>query len=354
MKQAGKNKQEIFAMNKKEIKQKKHRPSERKCKLRLAETQRLFYRAEKILGGQLITYWNTANGIIAQDDAEAFRSLLSDAPVADNLFLCLTSTGGNGMATVRIANLLRRRCKRLIVLVPACAESAATMLALAADEIHLAPHANLGPVDTAIQHALAPVNQTNDQVNVGQDELARIMALWRKETHSRTSNPYAELWHYIHPLVIGAVDRANSLSLKLCDVLMAYHMDDKILRRKIATMLTTAYPAHGYPILLSEARRIGIPANPMDPEVEKVLAALQEYYVEAGKIIRTDQDENHHHDHELTTIVERSGRMAFYRMDRDWFYRKEERRWLPMNANDRWYMAEMNKGEIKERPLHIQ
>ena len=113
-----------------------------------AETQCLFNRAEKILGGQLITYWNSANGTIAQDDAEAIRALLSEAPIVDNLFLCLTSTGGSGMATVRIANLLRRRCKRLVVLVPARAESAATMLALAADEIHLAPHANLSPVDT--------------------------------------------------------------------------------------------------------------------------------------------------------------------------------------------------------------
>jgi hypothetical protein len=46
--------------------------------------------------------------------------------------------------------------------------------------------------------------------------------------------------------------------------------------------------------------------------------------------------------------------MAFYRLDRDWYYRKEERRWLPMKNNDRWYMAEMNKGEIRERSLHIQ
>jgi pimeloyl-ACP methyl ester carboxylesterase len=300
------------------------------------------------------SFWNSANGTIAQDDAEAIRALLSEAPIVDNLFLCLTSTGGSGMATVRIANLLRRRCKRLVVLVPARAESAATMLALAADEIHLAPHANLSPVDTSIQHTLGPVNQTNDQVSVGQDELARIMALWRKETHSKTSSPYSELWRYIHPLVIGAIDRANSLSLKLCDVLMEYHIHDKVLRHKIATKLTTAYPAHSYPILLSEARNIGIPAKEMAPELEKVLVALQEYYVESGKIIRIDQDEDHHHDHELTNIVERSGQMAFYRLDRDWYYRKEERRWLPMNNNDRWYMAELSNGKIRERSLHIQ
>jgi hypothetical protein len=86
----------------KETKKKRIGSTVYKCKLRLAETQRLFIRAEKILGGQLITYWNSANGTIAQDDAEAIRALLSEAPIVDNLFLCLTSTGGSGMATVRM------------------------------------------------------------------------------------------------------------------------------------------------------------------------------------------------------------------------------------------------------------
>ena len=323
-------------------------------KLRLPETQRLIRRAEQMLGGMLITYWNSLNGTITNDDAEALRALLAGTPHADRLFLCLTSSGGSGSATLRIANLLRRRCRRLVVLVPTRAESAATMLALAADEIHLAPHANLSPVDTSIQHALAPVNQTNDQVNVGQDELARIIALWRKESGPKASNPFAELWRYVHPLVIGAIDRANSLSLKLCDTLMAYHISDPALRRKIARTLTTAYPAHGYPILLHEARAIGIPAVEMKYELEKVLVTLQECYVEAGKPKRIDRDENHHHDHEMLTITERAGRTVFYRLNRGWYYRVEERRWMPVHNNDRWYVAELRRGKTAERPLHIQ
>lgn len=260
--------------------------------MRLSKTQRLLYRAQKMLCGPLITYWNSEHGQITNNDAEAFRALLSGTPVDDTIFLCLTSTGGHGMASLRIANLFRGRCRRLVVLVPEWAQSAATLIALSADEIHLAPHANLSPVDTSIHHALGPVNQTNDQVSVGQDELSRIMSLWRNECRSKGSNPYADLWHYIHPLVIGALDRANSLSLMLCDTLLAYHMSDstKRKRRKIAETLTTAYPAHSYPILLPEARRIGLPAREMNPDIENVLVELEECYYEAGKMKRTDRD----------------------------------------------------------------
>ena len=40
-------------------------------------------------------------------------------------------------------------------------------------------------------------------------------------------NPYQELYKYLHPLVIGALDRASSLSLMLCREILGYHMTDK-------------------------------------------------------------------------------------------------------------------------------
>jgi hypothetical protein len=322
---------------------------------KMAETQRMIQRAEKLLDGPLISFWNSeSGGKIFFYCAEALQVLLTDLPFSDRLFLCLTSDGGSGLASLRIANLLRSKCKKLIVLVPMRAESAATMLALAADEIHLAPHANLSPVDTSIQHSLCPVNQSNDQANVGQDELSRIVTLWRKESKSEAVNPYAELWRYIHPLVIGAVDRANSLSLKLCETLLAYHMKDPALRKRIATALTGAYPAHNYPILFQEAKEMGIPVKKMEQGLENILASLQQQYVEAGELRRIDQDQDHHHDHEIPTIAERAGSMVLFRSDHDWYYRTEERRWLPMHKRDSWYQAELRKGKTVERALHIQ
>ena len=317
-------------------------------------SQLLIKNAEKLLGGKLICYWNSENGAITVDDAEAFRRLVPGTfERQKTLYLCLTSGGGSGLASLKIAQLLRRHCDRLVVLVPTRAYSAATMLALAADEIQLAPHANLSPVDTSVQHSLAPVNQMNDMASVGQDELARIVALWKKESIAKGQNPYPELWRYIHPLVIGAVDRANSMSLKLCDSLMAYHTTDADVRRRIAEVLTTGYPSHNYPILLPELQRIGIQAKEMAPDLEGTLCKLHECYVEAGKLKRIDTDQDHHHDHEIATLIECNGRMVLFRINRDWYYRTEEHRWLPMHDENNWYVAELQGKAVVERPLSI-
>ena len=96
----------------------------------LEETQRLLRQAEQLLGGPMVTYWDSASGRIDDEDVEALRALLWDVPPTDRLFLCLTSTGGNGLTSLRVAHFIRQRCKHLTVLVPTNAASAATMLAL--------------------------------------------------------------------------------------------------------------------------------------------------------------------------------------------------------------------------------
>ncbi|MDD5674112.1 MAG: hypothetical protein PHC61_08120 [Chitinivibrionales bacterium] len=332
--------------------QEKAKPNGKRM-IRLEQSQKLIMQAEKILDGPLLTYWNSENGVITREDAEAFHTLLAGMKFCPKLYLCLTSKGGTGLASLRIATLLRSYCKSLIVLVPVRAESAATMLALAADEIQLAPQANLSPVDTSIQHALSPLDHENDHVSVGQDELARIVSLWQKEAKNSPSNLYPELWRYIHPLVIGAVDRANSLSLKLCDALMSFHISDAKVRQKIAETLTMAYPTHAYPILLQETKAIGIPAKAMAPELENILSALLEYYYEAGKFKRTDRDKDYHHDDEIAAFIERTGKIAYFRLDRDWYYRPEEKRWTSMHVNNGWYLADLIKNKVVEKPLNI-
>jgi hypothetical protein len=92
----------------------------------------------------------------------------------------------------------------------------------------------------------------------------------------------------------------------------------------------------------------------MSPDVERLLSSLLGFYAEAGQLNRVDSDQDHHHDSELMSIVERNGKLVVFRLDRDWYYRTEERRWLPINtAHDGWYTVEMLKGKPVERHLHI-
>src|SRR5688572_2469572 len=85
---------------------------------RFPQTQQLITGIEEKLGGGLITYWNNPRGSVCHADVVAVYELLQGTKVYDKLFLFVKSDGGNGQASVRMVNLIRRHCKRLIVLVP--------------------------------------------------------------------------------------------------------------------------------------------------------------------------------------------------------------------------------------------
>src|SRR4051812_39900146 len=209
-------------------------------------------------GGVLLTYWTSTSGSVCDNDVMALQDLLQDLGPQLRLTLLVKSDGGSGMAALRMVHLLRRYTRRLTVLAPLNCASAATMLALGADRIGMGPLSYLTAVDTSLEHDLSPVDHTNNLVAVSNDEVERVIRLW-KESAGRSAgvNPYQELYKYLHPLVIGALDRASSLSLMLCREILGYHMKDKAKADRISRQLNSSYPAHQYPITSREARRLG-------------------------------------------------------------------------------------------------
>ena len=67
-------------------------------------------------------------------------------------------------------------------------------------------------------------------------------------------------------------------------------------------------------------------------------------YSEMGQRAITDYDETNHHDNEITNILEARGVMIYFQLDKDWFYRAEERRWISLNDNSGWRRAERIRG----------
>jgi len=198
------------------------------------------------------------------------------------------------------------------------------------------------------------VDRDNDRVSVSLDELNRVVKLWQEQSRgTEEGNPYQQLFAYVHPLVIGAVDRAESLSIMLCEELLAFHLDDQEKIRKIADALNSRYPSHGYPILIEEARRIGLNVTPMSHEINDLLLDLNLLYSEMGQKATTDFDEIRSHSNEILNILETSGRQIFYQNDKDWFYRSEERRWITMNDNSSWRKIEKVGEETHKSILHI-
>jgi Serine dehydrogenase proteinase len=333
----------------------KRRPKIQTPPVLFAESQKLIARIEGELGMPLLTYWSSANGSVCQDDVIILYELCRNMPTTSQpLSLFIKSSGGSGRAALRITHLLRQYTSRLSALVPLECASAATMMALGADEIRMGPLAFLTAVDTSIRHELSPNDIDNELVSVSQDELARVITLWKQHGPEQAGNPVGSLMPFVHPLVIGAVDRASSLSIRLCREILSYHTRDMSSAERISNVLNAAYPSHDYPITLREAERIGLNVSALEFKLNELLLELNAVYSEMGQRAVTDFDEFNYHNHEIASVIERSGAMFYYQMEKDWHYRKEERRWTALNDNSRWTKVERVAGKLKKSAFHIR
>jgi hypothetical protein len=319
-----------------------------------AKTQKLVAAIEKQLGRPFVAYWTSPNGAVCNNDVLGLYEVLSHIGRHPAVALGIKSDGGSGEAALRIIHLLRQYAGRVTAVVPLECASAATMMALGADEIHMGPLAYLTAVDTSLRHELSPVDIDNDLVSVSQDELLRVIRLWTATARDNDTNPYQTLFKYVHPLVVGAVDRSSSLSIKLCKEILSFHMADSAKADDISRQLNSAYPSHEYPITLREAQSIGLDVHPLDPAVNDRLLELNELHAEMGQRALTDYDELNYHSHEIINIIEGAGVQIFFQTDKDWHYRKEERRWVSLHDQSEWRKVHFVGRTVTQTVLHIR
>ncbi len=318
-----------------------------------AKTQSVLARLSSMLGGPVISYWNNPRGSICASDVVALNEILCDIGQHETIYLFVKSDGGSGQMSLRMVSLLRQHCEQLIALVPLECASAATMITLGANEIQMGPMAYLTAVDTSLNHSLSPLDRDNNRVNVSLDELNRVIRLWRAENGEGGENPYKSLFQHVHPLVMGAVDRADSLSVMICRELLAYHIDDEARAHEIAGTLNSKYPSHSYPILLGEAKKIGLNVKALSPQVNTLLLELNSHYSEMGQKATTDFDEIRAHGNEILNILEGKDVQVYFQDDKDWFYRIEERRWITMNDNSGWRRIVRRNGKVHKSVMHV-
>ena len=112
----------------------------------LYERQALIANYEQLAGCRLVVMIGEiyGNGVTFLED------MIHDANPGEDLHLLLASPGGDGEAAVRLVYSLQARCRELTVIIPTEAKSAATLLALGAHRIVMAPFSDLGPVDPQI------------------------------------------------------------------------------------------------------------------------------------------------------------------------------------------------------------
>lgn len=317
------------------------------------KTQRIVREIDESIDGTFLTYWTSEQGSICSNDVQAVHEVLRATSPGQRITLFVKSDGGDGQSALRLIHLLRDYADHLTLMVPLSCASAATMLALGADEIQMGPLAFLTPIDTSLDHPLSPVDSRNESVFVGHDELHRVLNLWKDHFPQGEVSPFQELYKYLHPLVIGAVDRATSLSIRLCTEILCYHLDDEAEARRIAEALNADYPAHEYPITPREARRLGLKVRRLEPARHESLLALNELYSEMGQRAVTDFDEFNYHNNEIANIVEAPGIQLYFQNDKDWHYRKDERQWVSLNVESCWHRCVVENNRVKRSKIYM-
>jgi hypothetical protein len=242
----------------------------------LSQRVTLYKKLEEKRKRPLIVYVTStrpqAEAQIASDSISEIVAQLQAIPSgANELDFYLVSNGGDGTVAWRIVSLIRERVKKFSVLVPQAAFSAATLIALGADEIVMHPYGNLGPTDPQITNR-------NKNVQFGSQDLAAFLTFAKDEVGLTDQAPLLELFKKFSEEVgfvgIGVAARSAQLTASMAEKLLRLHMTSDNLSQKakaISEALNTKFFHHGYPVSKTEAKNIGLPIASDDAATERLL-----------------------------------------------------------------------------------
>ncbi len=214
-------------------------------------------------GRKLIVYeaniGSPYSGII-QGDIQLFEDLFAHLPPKQNIDLLLQSPGGDADAAEKIVYICRQSASGFRVIIPEYAKSAATLIALASDEVVMGFTSELGPIDTQISGpgpGGAPF-QTSAQSFI--DEFERI-----KEEVKETKELSAAYYPILDGFNLGflgmcrnAVERSKKFAEKWLKEYML--KGDGKKAAEIAAELSDVkkWLSHGIVIDADEAEKLGI------------------------------------------------------------------------------------------------
>ena len=227
-------------------------------------------RIEALTGRKLLVYFAVPEAPINQHDVPGFGDLLyglSDEPVD----LLLQSPGGDIDVAEKIVNLIASRCSSFRVIVPESAKSAATLMALASDEIVMSDTSELGPIDPQVGFTTANGELTWQPATSFLDGLEMI----RKQVDDSGGNlspVYFPLLANLDPALLDycqkAIERSQRFARKW---LLRAQCTDEAAAAEIARKLadTKQYPSHGAMVDYKEATALGLKVafHPHDDEV---------------------------------------------------------------------------------------
>jgi hypothetical protein len=215
---------------------------------------------------------------IIYDHLEAGRELAKNG-----VDLFIYSNGGSGTVPWRIVSLIRQYSKNLSVLVPAHAFSAATLIALGANNIIMHKMGCLGPIDPSVAnifnppHPLAP----GQLAPISVEDVTAFFKLVKDDvgiTHEdELVQALIALTEKIHPLAIGNVQRHHNQSRLMARRLLSLHMGESEQHKieQLIDNLKSNLFFHGHPINREEAKKdLNLEIEDPTAEVESLMWEL--------------------------------------------------------------------------------
>ncbi len=178
---------------------------------------------------------------ITVDDSEQVLRAIRMTPKDKPIDLILHTPGGLVLAASQIAKALKDHPAKTTVIVPHYAMSGGTLIALAADEIIMDPHAVLGPVDPQLMNFPAPsiLNAIRKKDPKDVDDETLIMA----------------------DIAEKAINQVRSFVFEL--------LKDKLGEEKaeeVSKVLTEGRWTHDYPLTVEIVRELGLNVSTNVPE----------------------------------------------------------------------------------------
>ncbi len=260
------------------------------------DKKQLIQQIEGLRQSRVITYLTSdrqgpINARVAMDIVPVISKQLQTIGKTENIDLFLYSAGGDTMVPWRLVSMAREYCDKFSVLIPYKAHSAATMIALGADEIVMSDLSELSPIDPSTANVFNPQDPQNPQNKIPisvEDVMAYFdlaknkFGIKNDEELSRIFNKFVEANPQIHPLALGNVNRIHNLIRILAKRLLKSHkspMKEEEIS-KIVDDFTEKLYSHQYFIGRKEAKEdLGVKTVQFaDNLLSKTMTDLYEEY----------------------------------------------------------------------------
>lgn len=244
----------------------------------MADRREYIEAVERLRGSRVITYiTGDRDHCRAQISGDAVRPLfdvLRQMGPVEKIDLFLYSRGGDVEVPWRIASALRQYCETWSIIIPFRANSAATLLALGADEIIFGKHGELGPIDPT-RYLRQPGSAAREGISV--EDVMAFLRFAQEEVglsdQSALAESLAHLSENIGAVSLGSVHRIRS---HIQDVALRMLTSQKEplsehIRETIVETLATRVYAHGHAIGCKEAREMNLRAVAARDDVETAM-----------------------------------------------------------------------------------